>query len=141
LILTLQGFQIRVDGREHGPTAIEELLPRRRHLEIRRPAAARCGQTLDRPHLLQLEQRGLGVMGDTWLIISIVLTFLAAAVLAFLVLPAQSHVLAAADGTPGVRTAALPKAKALSMTTGIFALLWAVVVVLMIVRPGSTTGV
>lgn len=84
---------------------------------------------------------GLGVMGDTWLIISIVLTFLAGAVLAFLVLPAQSRVVAAADGTPDVRTAVLPKAKALSMTTGIFAVLWAVVVVLMIVRPGSTTGV
>jgi len=27
------------------------------------------------------------------------------------------------------------------MTSGVFALLWAVVVVLMVVRPGSTTGV
>ncbi|KIX79600.1 membrane protein, partial [Streptomyces sp. MBRL 601] len=29
----------------------------------------------------------------------------------------------------------------LAMTTGVFNLLWAAVVVLMIVRPGSTTGV
>jgi hypothetical protein len=29
----------------------------------------------------------------------------------------------------------------LAMSTGVFALIWAVVVVLMIVRPGSTTGV
>jgi hypothetical protein len=29
----------------------------------------------------------------------------------------------------------------LGMATGVFALIWAVVVVLMIVRPGSTTGV
>ncbi|MFB6505073.1 hypothetical protein [Streptomyces sp. NPDC056410] len=29
----------------------------------------------------------------------------------------------------------------LAMVTGVFNLLWAVVVVLMIVRPGSTTGV
>jgi hypothetical protein len=84
---------------------------------------------------------GLGVLGDYWLIISMVLTLAAAAVLAFLVLPAQGRVLAAADGSREVRDSVLPTAKALSMTTGIFALLWAVVVVLMIVRPGSTTGV
>ena len=84
---------------------------------------------------------GLGVLGDYWLIISMILTALAAGVLAFAVLPAQSRVLAAVDAAPDVRTGLLPQAKALSMTTGIFALLWAVVVVLMIVRPGSTTGV
>jgi hypothetical protein len=83
---------------------------------------------------------GMGVMGDYWLIISMILTLVAAAVLAFVVLPTQSRVLAAAGAEPDVRTALLPRAKALSMTTGIFALLWAVVVVLMIVRPGSTTG-
>jgi hypothetical protein len=81
---------------------------------------------------------GLGVLGEYWLIIAMVLTAAAAAVLAFLVLPAQSRVLAA---TPDERAGLLPQAKALSMTTGIFALLWAVVVVLMIARPGSTTGV
>jgi uncharacterized membrane protein len=81
---------------------------------------------------------GLGVLGEYWLVIAMVLTLAAAAVLAFLVLPAQSRVLAA---TPEQREALLPQAKTLSMTTGIFALLWAVVVVLMIVRPGSTTGV
>ncbi|MEV5968200.1 DUF2269 family protein [Kribbella sp. NPDC051952] len=84
---------------------------------------------------------GLGVLGDYWLIISMVLTALAAGVLAFAVLPAQARVLAAADATPDVRAGLLPQAKVLSMTTGIFALLWAVVVVLMVVRPGSTTGV
>jgi hypothetical protein len=83
---------------------------------------------------------GMGVMGDYWLIISMILTLVAAAVLAFVVLPTQSRVLAAAGAEPDVRAALLPRAKALSMTTGIFALLWAVVVVLMIVRPGSTTG-
>lgn len=84
---------------------------------------------------------GLGVLGDYWLIISMVLTFAAAGVLALLVLPGQGKVLAAADGSREVRDGVLPAAKALSMTTGMFALLWAVVVVLMIVRPGSTTGV
>ncbi len=84
---------------------------------------------------------GLGVLGDYWLIISMVLTIAAAGVLAFVVLPGQGRVLAAVDATREVRDGVLPQAKALSMTTGIFALLWAVVVVLMIVRPGSTTGV
>ena len=81
---------------------------------------------------------GLGVLGEYWLVIAMVLTLAAAAVLAFLVLPTQSRMLAA---TPEQREALLPQAKTLSMTTGIFALLWAIVVVLMIVRPGSTTGV
>jgi hypothetical protein len=70
--------------------------------------------------------------------VSMVLTAAAAAVLAFVVLPAQSR---AADASREVRDGLLPQAKALSMTTGIFALLWAVVVVLMVVRSGSTTGV
>lgn len=83
---------------------------------------------------------GLGVLGDYWLIISMVLTLAAAGVLAFIVLPGQSRVLAAAAGTQEQRAESIPQAKNLSMTTGIFALLWAVVVVLMIVRPGSTTG-
>jgi uncharacterized membrane protein len=81
---------------------------------------------------------GLGDLGEYWLTISMVLTAAAAAVLIFLVLPAQSRVLSA---TPQERASLLPQARALSMTTGVFALLWAVVVVLMIVRPGSTTGV
>jgi len=84
---------------------------------------------------------GLGVLGDYWLIISMVLTLAAAGVLAFIVLPGQSRILAATSGSPEQRAESIPQAKALSMTTGIFALLWAIVVVLMIVRPGSTTGV
>src|SRR5690349_18433353 len=66
---------------------------------------------------------GLGDLGEYWLTISMVLTAAAAAVLVFLVLPAQSRVL---DATPEGRAALLPQARALSMTTGIFALLWAV---------------
>jgi hypothetical protein len=84
---------------------------------------------------------GLGVLGDYWLIISMVLTLAAAGVLAFVVLPGQSRVLAAVAGSQEQRDQSLAQAKSLSMTTGIFALLWAVVVVLMVVRPGSTTGV
>ncbi|SEM62524.1 hypothetical protein [Nonomuraea pusilla] len=79
----------------------------------------------------------LRVLGDAWLIVSIVLTAAAAGVLALLVLPAQERLLAGLDGASTSRDATAR----LAMLTGVFNLLWAVVTVLMIVRPGSTTGV
>ncbi|AXK34518.1 DUF2269 family protein [Streptomyces armeniacus] len=113
----------------------------------------------------------LGVLGDAWLITSIVLTAVAAAVLVLCVLPGQEAALARLtgtdadagadsdpDGDPGgadADTAAPPPtptairtptvsvsrtAARLGMYTGVFNLLWAIVTVLMIVRPGSTTG-
>ncbi|GGX65102.1 hypothetical protein GCM10010358_19330 [Streptomyces minutiscleroticus] len=132
----------------------------------------------------------MGVLGDTWLVVSIVLTALAAAVLVAFVLPRQTALLeaagagdehehgygdgagagatsaagtvpspaaagegTAATGTPAASaTAAASSATApaavadpratvrLAMFTGVFNLLWAAVTVLMIVRPGSTTG-
>ncbi len=77
---------------------------------------------------------GLGVLGDTWLVVSIGLTAAAAGVLALLVLPGQQKVLADLTGTTPALT------RRLAMDTGVFNLLWAAVTVLMIVRPGSTTG-
>ncbi|POX64752.1 hypothetical protein C3492_03110 [Streptomyces sp. Ru62] len=74
----------------------------------------------------------MGVLGSAWLIVSIVLTALAALVLAALVLPAQSALI---EGR-----AEAGRAARLGMVTGLFNLLWAAVTVLMIVRPGSTTG-
>jgi uncharacterized membrane protein len=74
----------------------------------------------------------MGVMGEAWLIVATVLTFLAAIVLVVLVLPRQETLV---EGT-GSRESTVR----LAMFTGIFNLLWAVVTVLMIVRPGSTTG-
>ncbi|MEU5308221.1 hypothetical protein [Streptomyces sp. NPDC021562] len=81
------------------------------------------------------------VLGSAWLIASIALTALAALVLVALVLPRQTALVeggaaerAAAGG--GTRQATVR----LAMVTGLFNLLWAVVTVLMIVRPGSTTG-
>ncbi|MEU8572688.1 hypothetical protein [Streptomyces asoensis] len=74
----------------------------------------------------------MGVMGDPWLITSIVLTVLAAGVLLVLVLPRQ-EVLVEGGG-------ARETTVRLAMFTGVFNLLWATVTVLMIVRPGSTTG-
>ncbi|MFF8952984.1 hypothetical protein ACF09I_29850 [Streptomyces sp. NPDC014940] len=75
---------------------------------------------------------GMHVLGSAWLIVSIALTALAALVLGALVLPAQGA-LVEGGGSRG-NTARL------AMFTGVFNLLWAAVTVLMIVRPGSTTG-
>ncbi|CAL9309910.1 hypothetical protein [Streptomyces sp. SudanB182_2057] len=74
----------------------------------------------------------MGVLGSPWLIVSIALTVLAALVLAAVILPAQTALLE--GGGTEKRTARL------AMSTGLFNLLWAAVTVLMIVRPGSTTG-
>ncbi|MFB4273738.1 hypothetical protein ACBJ59_00470 [Nonomuraea sp. MTCD27] len=83
----------------------------------------------------------LGVLTDAWLITSIVLTAAAAGVLALLVLPGQERLLTDLDHT-GTGTSTVRAATArLGMLTGVFNLLWAIVTVLMIVRPGSTTGV
>ncbi|MEU6840312.1 hypothetical protein ABZ930_00385 [Streptomyces sp. NPDC046716] len=80
----------------------------------------------------------LGVLGSAWLIASIALTAAAAVVLIVGILPGQEAALAAVEepgaGAPG------PPAGRLAMVTGVFNLLWATVTVLMIVRPGSTTG-
>ncbi|MFE9818693.1 hypothetical protein [Streptomyces sp. NPDC005773] len=81
----------------------------------------------------------LGVLTDVWLVISIALTAVAAAVLAMAILPGQRRVMAAADGSAAA-DAPPPPASRLAMLTGVFNLLWTVVVILMIVRPGSTTG-
>jgi hypothetical protein len=71
----------------------------------------------------------IGVLTQAWVLVSIALTAAAAIVLIASVLPDQRAALA---GDAVTR---------LSMTTGIFNVLWVVVTVLMIVRPGSTTGV
>ncbi|WP_043511719.1 MULTISPECIES: hypothetical protein [unclassified Actinoplanes] len=72
----------------------------------------------------------LGVLGDAWLLTSIGLTAAAGLLLALVILPAQRGIVAGA---------AVPPAR-LGMLTGVFNLIWAAVVVLMVVRPGSTTG-
>ncbi|GIH47049.1 hypothetical protein SAMN05421833_106183 [Microbispora rosea] len=83
----------------------------------------------------------LGVLRDAWVIASILLTAAAAGVLTLAVLPRQDAVLArlaAGDSTPADAGGGVAS---LAMLTGVFNLLWAAVTVLMIVRPGSTTGV
>ncbi|MFE0188434.1 hypothetical protein [Streptomyces sp. NPDC058989] len=80
----------------------------------------------------------LGVLGDAWLVVSIVLTAMAAGVLAVLVLPGQDALLEQLGGAAGAVAAGATGR--LAMLTGVFNLLWAAVTVLMIIRPGSTTG-
>ncbi|HST39288.1 MAG TPA: hypothetical protein VLK58_07255 [Conexibacter sp.] len=77
----------------------------------------------------------MGVLGDVWLNISIVLTALAGGILLGLVLPLQERTLRELDGGDQP-----PDSARLAMTAGLFNILWATVTVLMIVRPGSTTG-
>ncbi|MET7402720.1 hypothetical protein ABZS66_55490 [Dactylosporangium sp. NPDC005572] len=86
---------------------------------------ARLGLTV--PVLGLAAAVSLGVLGDAWLVASIALTAVAAGLLVLAILPGQRRALAGAPVRLGMRT-------------GVFNLLWATVVVLMIVRPGSTTG-
>lgn len=79
----------------------------------------------------------LDVLTDAWLLVSMLLTAIAGLVLALVVLPRQAAVRAALDA--GSPDGALD-VRALAMGAGVFNLLWAAVVVLMVVRPGSTTG-
>lgn len=80
----------------------------------------------------------LGVLTDVWLIASIVLTTVAALVLALAIIPAQRGLRTAPEDTVTKGDSAV--AARLAMLTGVFNLLWAIVVVLMTVRPGATTG-
>ncbi|OFB43480.1 hypothetical protein CcI156_17295 [Frankia sp. CcI156] len=96
------------------------------------------------------------------MIVAIVLTTVAAAVLLIVVLPGQRDVLdeivagspavpdraqdggaVAMDGGAVAMDAAAARARTsgLAMAAGVFSLLWVIVTVLMIIRPGSTTSV
>jgi uncharacterized membrane protein len=79
----------------------------------------------------------MGVLGSGWLITSIALTAAAAGILVAFVLLRQDELLGDLTAERPVERSATAQ---LAMFTGIFNLLWATVTVLMIVRPGSTTG-
>ncbi|MEV4908645.1 DUF2269 family protein [Streptomyces albidoflavus] len=125
------------------------------------PRLARTAPTPETPALLHKICRGyayvgaavpvlgiatgaaLGVLSDAWLVVSIVLTGVAAGVLVAVILPGQSELLEPLEVDEGAVAGEAKRRAAgarLAMTTGVFNLLWAAVVVLMIVRPGSTTG-
>ncbi|WP_354640084.1 hypothetical protein [Kitasatospora camelliae] len=88
----------------------------------------------------------MGVMGDAWLIASMVLTAVAAVFLLIFVVPGQQRTVdtldteARGEDATEDRLRATSALRILPMTAGVFNLLWAVVTVLMVIRPGSTTG-
>ncbi|MFJ4784100.1 hypothetical protein [Streptomyces sp. NPDC088794] len=79
----------------------------------------------------------MGVLGSAWLVASITLTTVAAGILIAFVLPRQDELLGQLDAEQPVERSNTAQ---LALFTGVFNLLWATVTVLMIVRPGSTTG-
>ncbi|MEV6979101.1 hypothetical protein [Kitasatospora sp. NPDC093806] len=85
----------------------------------------------------------MDVLGEPYLIVSMVLTAIAALSLLLFVLPGQQAAVDALGLAPEDEghAKAVRGLKTLPMTTGVFNLLWAIVVVLMVIRPGSTTGV
>ena len=85
----------------------------------------------------------LHVLGSPWVLASIGLTALAAFVLGFVILPAQDRILVTLSPSESSTKHEFDAKTVtrLAMYTGMFNLLWASVTVLMILRPGSTTGV
>ncbi|MGW0479793.1 hypothetical protein [Nonomuraea sp. NPDC003214] len=73
-----------------------------------------------------------GRSGEIWITLSMILTAAAGILLALQIYPRQRDALA----TPGDRDRLRP----LSMLAGVYNLLWAAVVVMMIVRPGAGGG-
>jgi hypothetical protein len=84
----------------------------------------------------------MGALDEAWLWVSMALTLAAAVLLTTVIVPGQGRVLAELDGDDAMAQrgtlAVLPR---LGTATSLFALTWTAVVILMIVRPGSTTGV
>ncbi|WP_017575872.1 DUF2269 family protein [Nocardiopsis kunsanensis] len=83
----------------------------------------------------------MGALGEAWLLISVVLTAIAAALLVWSILPGQKRLLALPptdpEEDPESAEATRSGTARLAMVTGVFNLLWVVIVVLMIVRPGA----
>jgi len=82
----------------------------------------------------------LHVLTQTWVLASMLLTLGAGLVLALLVVPRQRRVLELLVGELPPPDGLRREWGRLASATGVFNLAWAAVVVLMILRPGSTTG-
>ena len=97
------------------------------------------------PVLGMMTAASMDVLSQAWVLVSTGLTLVAALLLALVVLPHQQSLLADVTAQPdtgtGIGVATRQKIGRLAMATGVFNLLWATVTVLMIVRPGSSTGV
>lgn len=112
-----------------------------RHLDDRSERVARALHRITRVYgMLAIAVPVLGLtlalvqgrMAEIWITIAMVLTAVAGGLLALQIAPRQRDALAAPDDGAQLRR--------LGMLAGVFNLLWAVVVVLMIVRPGSEYG-
>ena len=79
----------------------------------------------------------MGVLGDTWVLASIAITVGGAALLAAVVLPDQRRAMT----PPSAPDPAARRTEPRVWAPGVFALMWVVVVVLMVARPGSSTGI
>jgi general stress protein CsbA len=108
---------------------------------------ARVARSVDTARLLHRITRSYGVMAlvvpvvglvlsmvqgrttEVWILVAMVLTAVAGALLALRIAPGQADALAEPDDGAQLRR--------LGMLSGLFNLLWVIVVVLMIVRPGS----
>ncbi|MBR8744204.1 hypothetical protein [Nocardiopsis sp. MG754419] len=132
-----------------GPVAVTtSLFPRYAPVTATPSGSARVERGLDTARLLHRITRVYGVLtlavpvvglvlafvqgrtGEIWIVVAMVLTALAGGLLALQVLPRQREALASPDDGARLRR--------LAMVSGMFNLLWVVVVVLMIVRPGSS---
>jgi uncharacterized membrane protein len=86
----------------------------------------------------------MGVLGQSWVLVSIGLTVVAGVVLAAGIIPGQHRILTTSrrpdDPDTPLPEGSSSRLRRLAMLTGGFSLIWVVVVVLMILRPGSTTG-
>ncbi|AYJ47245.1 hypothetical protein [Rhodococcus sp. P1Y] len=71
-----------------------------------------------------------GRIGEVWITTALVLTVVAGGLLALLIAPLQKDALESGSSTGEM--------KMIGMSSGVFNLLWVIVVVLMIVRPGSS---
>jgi general stress protein CsbA len=69
---------------------------------------------------------------EIWVVVAMVLTAIAGGLLALQIAPRQSEALASPDDGTQLRR--------MGMLVGVFNLLWAAVVVLMVVRPGSSSA-
>ena len=70
-----------------------------------------------------------GRFGEVWITVAMIVTAVAGGLLAFRIVPAQAAALADPPARARLRT--------LGTLAGVFNLLWAAVVILMVVRPGS----
>jgi hypothetical protein len=124
----------RVTGGAHDAAGAES---RARLTILHRICTVYAGLSIAVPVFGFATAASLHVLGNAWLTASMVLTGMAGLLLWALILPTQRLML---DGTGQAASGEGASTMRLAMATGTFNLLWASVVVLMILRPGSTTG-